>query len=419
MIDIELIRKTPEVVRESLKKRNVDERILDEVIAVDNEWRRTLTDINSMRKDRNELARAIASMAGEEREKAILHTREISDGIARREEELKALEERRSYLLARVPNVLLPSVPYGRSDDDNVEVKRWGTARVMDFEPKDHVDIGLALDLFDLERAAKVSGARFFYLKNDAVLLEFALVRYAFDILQREGFVPVIPPVLTRESALFGTGFLPFGEENIYRIKDEDLCLVGTAEVPLGAMHSNEILSYKELPKRYAGFSTCFRTEAGAHGKDTKGIFRVHQFDKIEMFKYCLPEESESEHERLLQTAERFYQGLEIPYRVVSVCSNELGASAAKKYDIEAFMPGQGMYREVVSCSNCLDYQARRLMIRYRSRDGEIRYVHTLNSTAIAVERTIVAILENYQQKDGGVLVPEALQPFMGKEMIK
>lgn len=416
MIDIELVRKKPDVVRESIRKRNMDESILDEVIAVDRRWRETVTEINGLRKEKNELARRIASLEGEERERAIERVKD--DSIPRKEKELRELEEKRFYLLSKIPNILLPSVPYGKSDEDNVEIKRWGTIKKMDFKPRDHVDIGIALDLFDIERAAKVSGARFFYLKGDAVLLEFALVSYAFDILLKEGFVPVIPPVLTREFALFGTGFLPFGEENIYRIKGEDLCLVGTAEVPLGAMHSNEIFSSRDLPKYYAGFSTCFRTEAGAHGKDTKGIFRVHQFDKIEMFKYCLPEESEIEHEKLLHTAELFYQNLGIPYRVVEVCSNELGASAAKKYDIEAFLPGQGMYREVVSCSNCLDYQARRLMIRYRSKDEGIRYVHTLNSTAIAVERTIVAILENYQQKDGSVLVPEALQRFMGKERI-
>jgi seryl-tRNA synthetase len=419
MIDIDLVRKNPQVIRDSLRKRNMDEKVLDDVIEADRAWRELLTGINAMRKERNNYAREIAELSGEERTKTIARTRELSGAIEEKERELNDIEQRRFTLLSYVPNILLPSVPYGRSDEDDVEVKRWGEAKRFDFEPKDHVDIGLALDLFDIERASRVSGARFFYLKNEAVLLEFALVRYAFDILQREGFVPVIPPVLTRESALFGTGFLPFGEENIYRIKGEDLCLVGTAEVPLGAMHAGEILPYKELPKYYAGFSTCFRTEAGAHGKDTKGIFRVHQFDKIEMFKYCLPERSEEEHEALLRTAESIYQGLEIPYRVVNVCSGELGASAAKKYDIEAFLPGQGKYREVVSCSNCLDYQARRQMVRYRTKDGEMRYVHTLNSTAIAIERAIVAILENYQQKDGSVEVPKALRNYMGIEKIE
>jgi seryl-tRNA synthetase len=419
MIDIDLVRKNPQVIRESLRKRNMDERVLDDVVEADREWRELLTEINSMRKERNNSAREIAELNGEEKIKAIARTRELSGAIEEKERRLSDIEQRRFTMLSYVPNILLPSVPYGRSDEDDVEVKRWGDIREFDFEPKDHVDIGLALDLFDTERASRVSGARFFYLKNEAVLLEFALVRYAFNILQKEGFMPVIPPVLTRESALFGTGFLPFGEENIYRIKGEDLCLVGTAEVPLGAMHAEEILSYKELPKYYAGFSTCFRTEAGAHGKDTKGIFRVHQFDKIEMFKYCLPERSEEEHEALLRTAESIYQGLEIPYRVVNVCSGELGASAAKKYDIEAFLPGQGKYREVVSCSNCLDYQARRQMVRYRTKDGEMRYVHTLNSTAIAIERAIVAILENYQQKDGSVVVPEALRNYMGAEKIE
>ena len=419
MIDMEILRNDPGIVKNSLKKRNIDEKLVDEVLNVDVEWRMLLTEINNLRKDRNKKSKEIAKLAKEERTKAIEETKKLSDSVEKKESRLREAEEKRSHLLARVPNLLLDSVPYGKSENDNVEIKRWGKPKEFNFKVRDHVDLGINLDIIDIERAAKVSGARFFYLKNDAVLLEFALIKYGFEKLLKEGFVPVIPPFLTREFALFGTGWLPFGEEDIYRIKGEDLCLTGTAEVPLGAMHTDNIFSYNDLPKCYAGFSTCFRTEAGAHGKDTKGIFRVHQFDKIEMFKFCLPEKSEAEHEKLLNTAEQIYQGLEIPYRVVNVCSNDLGASAAKKYDIELWLPEQNRYREAVSCSNCLDYQARRLKIRYRSKEGEIKYVHTLNGTAIAIERTMVAILENYQQANGSVLIPKVLQEYMGKERIE
>jgi seryl-tRNA synthetase len=332
---------------------------------------------------------------------------------------MTANEEKVNWVLHRLPNLMHESVPAGRDENDNVEIRTWRDKPQFDFELRDHIDIGLRLGLIDIERAAKVSGARFCYLKNEAVILEFALARMVLDTLRNEGFALVIPPVLVKEKAMFGAGFLPLGEEDIYWIKGEDACLVGTSEVPLAAMHMDEILEESVLPLYYAGFSTCFRTEAGAHGRDTKGIFRVHQFEKIEMFKFTKPEESWAEHEKTIQTVERIYRKLNLHYRIVNICSGELGVTAAKKYDLEVWLPGQGKYREIVSCSNCTDYQARRLNIRFRKTPNDKpRFVHTLNSTAMALGRTLVAVIENYQTKDGSIIVPEALVPYAGMTCI-
>jgi seryl-tRNA synthetase len=341
---------------------------------------------------------------------------------ARLPDEIKALEGRLQdyegkleYYLSRLPNITHETVPPGRDENDNVVVRVWGEKPSFNFKPMDHIDLGLKLDLIDVERAAKVSGARFAYLKNEASLLEFAIVRYALEKVVKEGFIPVIPPVLVKREAMYGAGFLPLGEDDVYWIRGEDLCLAGTAEIPLAAMHMGEILDEDDLPLYYTGFSTCFRTEAGAHGRDTKGIFRVHQFDKLELFKFTTPEASWEEHEKLIGTVEQIYRGLNLHYRIVNVCSGELGVSAAKKYDLEVWLPGQGKYREVVSCSNCTDYQARRLNIRCRKDPREKpRFVHTLNSTAVAVGRVLVAIFENYQREDGSIRVPDALTPYLG-----
>ena len=281
-----------------------------------------------------------------------------------------------------------------------------------------HIDLGTNLDIIDIERAAKVSGKRFTYLKREATLLEFALIRYVLDAIIDESFLPIIPPVLVKREAMYGGGFLPSGEDDIFWIKDKNLCLAGTSEVPLVAMHMNEILDERKLPLYYAGFSTCFRTEAGSHGRDTKGIFRVHQFDKLELFKFTTPETSWDEHEKLLETVERLYRELDLHYRIINVCAGELGTTAAKKYDLELWLPGQGKYREVVSCSNCTDYQARRLNIRCRSGNEIPRIVHTLNSTAVAIGRVIIAILENYQQEDGSILIPDKLAQYSGFQKI-
>jgi seryl-tRNA synthetase len=316
-------------------------------------------------------------------------------------------------MLLEIPNLVLDDVPDG-GEDDSVVLRLVGEPPTFDFEPKDHLDLGLALDVIDMERAAKVSGSRFAYLKGDLVLLQFALVRYGLDIIGAKGFVPVIPPVLVREEAMYGTGFFPTDRAQVYETVDGD-CLVGTSEVPLAAMHMQEFLEAGELPLRYAGYSSCFRREAGAAGRDTRGILRVHQFDKVEMFSFCLPEQAAAEHALILAAEEEILQGLGIPYRVVNIAAGDLGAPAAQKFDCEAWMPGQQQYREVTSCSNCTDYQARRLDCRYRTDKGP-RFVHTLNGTGIAVGRTLIAIMENYQQADGSIAVPEVLRPLMGKD---
>ncbi|HMC36241.1 MAG TPA: serine--tRNA ligase [Actinomycetota bacterium] len=328
------------------------------------------------------------------------------------EEELGRLNEELNAVLARLPNVPDEDTPDGLTDEDNVELRRWGEPPAFDFEPKDHIELGQALGMIDIERGVRTSGARFYYLTGPAVRLEFALVQYALDFAGKHGFAPVIPPVLVREEAMFNTGFLPTDAANLYVTREDDLYLVGTAEVPLAAFHASEILEPENLPRRYVGFSTCFRREAGSYGKDVRGIFRVHQFDKLELYAFVMPDESRVEHERLLEIEEEWVQSLEIPYRVVNVCMGELGASASKKYDIEAWLPGQGRYRELTSCSNTTDFQARRLECRVRTTDGN-RPVHTLNATLCAMPRTIIALLENGQRADGSVVLPAALSSYL------
>ena len=321
-------------------------------------------------------------------------------------------------LWIRVPNLAHESAPDGLTEEDSVEIKRWGQVPEFDFEPLDHRELGEQLGIIDIERAAKVSGSRFGYLLGSAVMIEFGLVRLALDQLTAHGFTPVVPPVLVREQALFGTGFFPDDADQVYEIPKDDLYLVGTSEVPLAALHMDEILDEEDLPRRYAGFSTCFRREAGTHGKDTAGIFRVHQFDKVEMFSFSHPDRSWDEHDFLFSMEEQIVQQLEIPYRVVNVAAGDLGASAAKKYDIEAWIPSQGRFREITSCSNTTDFQARRLKIRYRGEQGN-RTIHTLNGTAVAVGRFLIAIMENHQQADGSIAVPAALQAYVGTDVIR
>jgi len=426
MLDIKLIREHPEVLIEDLRKRQDSEKMhwVEEIIGLDRKIRDFMVTEQDLRRQRNELTARIAELKkkGEDAEGVVEESRKIPDQIKSVEDEKAKVGERMDWLMQRLPNITHESVPYGVDDSGNVEVRKWGSIPEFAFKSKDHIELGEALDVIDIERGAKVSGARFYYLKGDAAMLEMALAKFTMDTLvNEEGFTPFIPPVLVRPQALFGTGFLPAGEQDIYKIEGEDLRLVGTAEVPLGSMHMDETFSMEELPKHYAGFSSCFRTEAGSHGRDTKGIFRVHQFEKVEMFKFTTPESSWSEHETLLASAEKLYQKLGLPYHVVNICTGDLGVVAAKKYDIEVWLPGQGKYREVASCSNCTDYQARRLNIRFRRKPHEkAEYVHTLNSTAVAISRTIVAILENYQQEDGSVRVPEVLIPYMnGKKVMR
>jgi len=404
MLDLRQIREDPQPAREALARRGVDPAILDEALELDERRRTLLPELEDLRARKNQASKRIGELQrqGEDATEAIAETRGYSDRERELDEELRAVEQRRAEVLYSLPN--LPD-PAAASEDEVIrEVGEAGKAG------RNHVEL-LGDDL-DTERAARVSGSRFVYLKGPLVRLELALVQWAVSRLEERGFTPVIPPVMVREHALVGTGMLPDTEQQIYRVPDDELYLVGTSEVPLASLHAGEILG-GELPRRYAGFSPCFRREAGAAGKDTQGLFRVHQFDKVEMFSFVEPEQSRHEHERLLAIEEEILQALELPYRVVNIAVDDLGASAAKKYDLEAWLPGQGRFRELTSCSNTTDFQARRLDVRYRAGEGEgVRHVHTLNGTAVAIGRTIIAIAENHQTDDGAVEIPEALHPF-------
>ncbi len=415
MLDLKAIRSDPGPAREALARRNAAEQF-DELLAVDERRRELNTRTDEQRAAQKSLSGEIEAAArgegGDEAKVSALRERssELKSELKRMEGELRELKERQDELLAALPNLASPEAPDGVSDEDAVELRRVGEPPELGFEPLDHLDLGTRHGWIDVEAAAEASGSRFAYLLGDLVMVEMALVRFALGLLSDEGFTPVSPPVLVREQALFGTGFFPGEREMIYEIPGDELFLVGTSEVSLAALHADGILEADRLPLRYAGFSTCFRREAGAAGRDTRGIFRVHQFDKVEMYSFVEPRESDTEHERLLALQERILQALEIPYRVVNIAAWDLGASAAKKYDIEAWMPGQGRYREVTSTSNTTDYQARRLGARYRaSADSAPEVLHTLNGTAVAVGRTLIALIENGQLADGSVRLPQAL----------
>ncbi len=400
MIDIQLIRREPDTVRSALSRRGPQAAAaVDQVLELDERWRATRTELEELQAEQNRASRGRQGPPSPEERARLAELaargRELSD----REAEVRTA---RDQLLAGLPGLPDPDAP----DEDTV-LREVGEAGATG---RDHLE--LAGRLIDMEHAAEVAGSRFAYLRGSLVMLELALVRFALETLIQEGFEPVIPPVLVRERALYGTGFLPDTEQQIYRLADDDLYLVGTSEVPLASLHQKEILPAEELPRRYAGYSACFRREAGAAGKDTRGIFRVHQFDKVEMFSFVAPEHAAEEHERLLAIEESILSALQIPYRVVNIAVSDLGNSAAKKYDCEAWLPGQGRYRELTSTSNTTDYQARRLDIRYRPPEGRPAYVNTLNGTAVAVGRTIIALLENGQQQDGSVELPACLEPF-------
>jgi seryl-tRNA synthetase len=411
MLDLKAIREEPEPFRAGLARRGLAEAV-DELLALD-ERRRSLTArVEELRAEQNRLSRAIGPAEGPDKQRLIASVSEVSTELKAVEPELDQVEAELQQLLARTPNVPHPSAPDGFTDDDAEEIKRVGALPTFEFEPRDHVAIGQALGMLDTERAARTSGSRFVYLLGDLAFVQLALMRHAVDALVDKGFTPVIPPVLVREEAMFGTGFLPGDEAQIYVTRQDDLYLVGTSEVPLAALHMGEILAPEGLPRRYAGYSTCFRREAGSYGKDLGGMFRVHQFDKVEMFSFTDPEDSWDEHEFLVSIEEEIIGNLELPYRLVNIAAGDLGGSAAKKIDLEVWLPGQGRYRELTSCSNCTDYQARRLQSRVRARGG-ITPLHTLNGTATAVGRTIIAILENYQREDGSVELPKALWPYL------
>ena len=416
MIDISILRRQPEVLKAALARRGL-ELDVDTMAQIDQARRNLRAQAERTRAEQNGVSRRISRLEGEPRQAAIARAGTLARQYRSALAEADKLDEQFRELWIKVPNLADPSAAYGFTDEDSLELKRWGEVPETGYPLKDHRELGAALGMIDIERAAKVSGSRFGYLTGPAVIIEFGLVRMALDFLGGEGFTPVVPPVLVREHALFGTGFFPDDDQQVYKIDRDDLYLIGTSEVALAAYHADEILQEDDLPLRYAGFSSCFRREAGAHGKDTAGIFRVHQFDKVEMFSFCHPERSWDEHDFLLSLEEEIVQRLEIPYRVVNVAAGDLGSSAAKKYDIEAWIPSQGRYREITSCSNTTDFQSRRLRIRFRSEGGN-RLVHTLNGTAVAVGRLLIALLENHQQADGSFVVPEALRAHVGFDRV-
>ena len=420
MLDPKLLRDNPDKIRNMLEARAV-KFPLDELISLDKDRRELIVKTDEFRKKRNEVSLEISKKkkTGEDTSGLIDQMQTVSDNLKKLEDEQLKTEDKFAKLSLTLPNMLHESVPIGKDETANKEIKKWGNIPTFDFEIKDHIDLTQSLDLVDLERAAKVSGARFYYLKNQLVRLNQALLQFALDFLAEKNYTPIQTPFLINRSAMEGAIIAQDFEEVIYKIEGEDLYLIGTSEHAVASMHSDEIIDGKKLPLRYAGVSTCFRKEVGAHGRDQKGIFRVHQFEKVEQFVFTRPEDSWHEHERMLAIAEEFYQKIEIPYRIMLLSSGDLGKVSAKTYDLEAWMAGQKSYREIVSCSNCLDFQARRLKIRFRDKTNEQpQYLHSLNSTLVATTRTMVAIIENFQTKDGHIAVPKVLQKYVGSSLI-
>jgi seryl-tRNA synthetase len=420
MLDLKLIRSDPERVKTALSRRGAADQV-DELLALDARRRELLPAVENAQGERKTLSKQIgeAKQAGGDAEELMAKVAALKEQIESGKAELETVDAELGDLARSLPNLPDPDAPDGMTEEDAVVVREVGELPEFDFEPRDHLDMGTALGLIDMEAGARLSGSRFAYLKGDLVMLELALVRFALELAREEGHEPVVPPVLVREEALEGTGFLPGDRDQIYEIPKDELFLTGTSEVALAGLHAGEILDAAALPLRYSGFSTCFRREAGAAGRDTRGIFRVHQFDKVEMFSFVEPGDSAAEHERLLAIEERILGELEIPYRVVNVAAGDLGAPAAKKYDCEAWIPSQERYRELTSCSNTTDYQARRMGCRYRPAEGEAPLaVHTLNGTACAVGRTIIALMENRQERDGGFTLPNTLHRFGSPDSI-
>jgi len=418
-LDIKLIRENPALVKSNLEKRGNPDNLamLEDLINADKNWRLNLAKLNDLRHDRKVCTTDIATLkkAGKDATDVLQKAKAVDTEITSLEKEVVVEEQKIRESLLKLPNLLHETVPFGKDDHDNVVVKTWGTIPTFNFPIKNHLDLALNLDIIDMERAAKIAGARFFFLKGAGVLLDMALMSFALEEMTNKGYTLIEPPYLMKHEPYEGVTSLGDFVEVLYKIENEDLYLIATSEHPMAGMYMNEVFKQDQLPLKLAGVSACFRKEAGAHGKDTRGIFRTHQFNKIEQFIYCTPEDSWKLHEELANNVEDILQKLELPYRMVNVCTGDIGTVAAKKYDFEAWMPAQGTYREVVSCSNCTDYQARRLGIRYREKEGAPTkaFAHTLNSTAIATGRTIVALLENNQQPDGSIRIPKVLRKYM------
>ena len=414
MIDVKLLRENPDLVRASQKVRGESTSLVDEVLAADEVRRTAIVEFEALRAEQNTLSKSVGAAKGDEKSALLERAKTLSAQVKEAESKKSATEDAFKKLALGISNLVDERAPIGGEADFKV-IEEIGKPRNFDFEAKDHVELGKILGAIDVERGAKVSGARFYYLTGVGALLELALVNYAIQMATKAGFIPVIPPVLVKPEAMEGTGFLGQAAENVFHLQADDFYLVGTSEVPLAAYHMDEILDASKLPLRYSGYSPCFRREAGSYGKDTRGIIRVHQFEKVEMFSFCKPEDAAAEHLRLLNWEKDFLNAMEIPYRVIDVATGDLGSSANRKFDCEAWIPTQGAYREVTSTSNCSDFQARRLNIRIKGESGTSP-VATLNGTLVAVPRMIVAILENHQQSDGSVLVPKALQPYLSTD---
>jgi seryl-tRNA synthetase len=423
MLDAAYIREHLNEVKQNCHNRNVTADV-DAVVRLDDERKRLAQETQQVQQRQNEVSKLIPKEKDPQKKQELIQEgRQLREKVAGLEEQSRRNQAELRAVLYTIPNMSHPDAPVGTTAEDNKVVGRWGEPRKFDFKPKDHIALAESLDLVDFEAGSQVAGQKFYYLKNEAALLEMALVQYAMGVLVRHGYTPIITPDVARVEVLEGIGFIPRGPETqIYSIADTDLCLIATAEITLGGMHRDKILDRSQLPQRYVGLSHCFRTEAGAPGRDTRGLYRVHQFTKVEMFAFCERHESDTIHQELRRIEEEIFQGLGLPYQVIDTCTGDLGGPAYRKFDLEAWMPGRGEsgeYGEVTSTSNCTDFQARRLNIRYRSPDFKgTRFVDTLNGTAVAVTRAILAILENYQQADGSVVIPEVLQKWVGKEKI-
>jgi len=414
MLDIKFLIENKDLVIAGAKKKHINCDV-DKVIKTYENLKKLRQENEELRAEQNEVSKMIPQAPNEQKQKLIEKMGEVKEKIKTLEIQIQEAEAEYKYFAAFIPNPPFSDVPDGKDDTLNVVIESHGKIPTFNFTPKNHIELGKFHDIIDIERGAKSSGARFYYLKNEGALLEMALVQYVMHKLKSKGFIPVIPPVLVKEEAMFATGYFPADENGIYRVNpDEDnLYLVGTSEVPIAMLHSNEILLEKELPIRYVAFSSCFRREAGSYGKDTQGIIRVHQFNKVEMFSFCSPDKSEEEHQMLVEIEKEIFTELKLPFNEMLICGGDLGSPAAKKYDLEAWIPSQEKHREVTSCSNCTDFQARRLNCKYKTPEGQKEFVHTLNGTAIALPRAVVAIIENNQEADGSINIPEVLRPYM------